>query len=135
MLRGHRNMEVSNMKKHYGKILLILVILLAVYSVIVNNLNLERTTSFCTTYVMTALAILIQIGIVYLVFKTKAGTRYIYLQLPTVYVGGFHLFLQLVWSSIIMAGVTISTLLVLEVSVGLLALCLISVIITSIARI
>ena len=123
------------MKKGYGKILLILVILFAVYSIIVNNLKLERTISFCTTYVMTALAILIQIGIVYLAFKANDGNRSIYLQLPTVYVGGFHLFLQLAWSSIIMAGVAISTLLALEVSVGLLALCLISVIITSIARI
>lgn len=122
------------MKKGYGKILLILVILFAAYSIIVNNLNTERTTSFCTTYVITALAILIQIGIVYLAFKSNDRTRNIYLQLPTVYVGGFHLFLQLVWSSIILSGVTISTLLVLEVSVGLLALCLISVVIASIAR-
>lgn len=123
------------MKKGYGKILLILVILFAAYSIIVNNLKLERTTSFCTTYVMTALAILIQIGIVYLAFKANDGTRSIYLQLPAIYVGGFHLFLQLAWSSVIMAGVSISTLLALEVSVGLLALCLISVIVTSIARI
>ena len=122
------------MKKGYGIILVILIFLFAAYSIIVNNLNTERTTSFCTTYVITALAILIQIGIVYLAFKSNDRTRNIYLQLPTVYVGGFHLFLQLVWSSIILSGVTISTLLVLEVSVGLLALCLISVVIASIAR-
>lgn len=120
------------MKKGSGTILLILVILFAAYSIIVNNLELERTTSFCTTYVFAALAILIQIGIVYLAFKANNETRSIFLGLPTVYVGGFHLFLQLSWSSLIMAGINIPVLLVLAVSVGFLALCLIGVIIVSV---
>jgi hypothetical protein len=123
------------MKKGYGIVLLILVILLAVYNIIVYDLQLPKTISFYSTYVFTTLAILIQIGIVYFAFKTDNNkSKSIFLGLPTAYVGGIHLFLQLVWSAVVMTSANVATSPAIVVSVILLVLCLISVITTSVSK-